>query len=108
MPEVSIDNMKLAHATQFLDRVQHELCKYVTEQVRAEAANAQFHEQRMLLGDRILSDPGNFASKLAVSMVHDASLSGTYAAGPPVDSTATDAAIFAVVNAQYNKWFNVV
>lgn len=104
MPEVSINNMLMAHGTTFLDRVQHELCKYALV-ARAESPGT---DARRALADRVLTDPGNFASKLAVGMVSDPSLSGTYAAGPPVDSTASDAAIFAVINALWDKWVNVV
>lgn len=104
MPEVSINNMLMAHAAQFLDRVQHELCKYALG-VRAESPGT---DARRALADRVLADPGNFASKLAVGMVSDASLTGTYAPGPPVDSSATDASIYAVINALWDKWVNVV
>lgn len=108
MADTYVDNMKLAHATQFTDRVQFALCRYIVNTVRAEASSAQFHSERMALGDRIMTDPGAYAGKLAIGMVSDPALKGTYVAGPPTDSSASDAAIDGVVDAQFNKWFNVL
>lgn len=104
----SINAMKLAHAVQFLDRVQYALCQYAALDVIGDSTPPTNHAARVALAIRVLSDPGNMASKLAVSMVQDANLRLTYQAGPPADSSASDEAIFAVVNALWDKWVDVV
>lgn len=106
MANTAVDNMKLAHGVQFLDRLQYHLCQYAMT-VQAELRDTEFHADRVGVANRVLSDPGNMASKLAVALVGGVSLAGTYAAGPPVDSTATDAAIFGQINAFWNNWFGV-
>ena len=109
MPEPSINAMKLAHATQFLDRAQYLLCSYAVHNVIGAAAPFPAnHESRKALAARVLSDPGNMAAKLAVSMVEDATLRLTYVVGPPEDSSATDAEMFAVINALWDSWLGVV
>ena len=104
----SINAMKLAHGTQFLDRVQYALCQYAAINVIGDVSPPMNQARRVALANRVLGDPGNMASKLAVSMVQDAGLRLTYTAGPPVDSSATDETIFAVVNALWNKWLDVI
>lgn len=104
MPEASVNNMKLAHATQFLDRVQHELVEYAVG-VRGESPGT---DARRAVADRVMSDPGNMASKLAVALVSHAELTGTYTAGPPEDSTAPDANIALAIAGLWDKWVNVV
>lgn len=106
MANTAVDNMKLAHGVQFLDRLQYSLCQYAMS-VEAEDAGTTNHPDRVKLANRVLSDPGNMASKLAVALVTGVSIAGTYSAGPPVDSTATDAAIFGQINAFWNNWFGV-
>ncbi len=104
----AVNAMKLAHGAQFLDRVQYQLCSYAVTNVIGAGSPPSNQAARVALANRILADPGNFASKLAVSMVQDAGLRLTYQAGPPVDSSATDETIFAVVNALWDKWVDVI
>ena len=102
----SINDMKLAHAVQFLDRVQHQLCLYARANVIRAASPPANQAQRVALANRVLTDPGNMASKLAVSMVSDASLTTTW--NGTTDSTVQDETIFAVVNALWNSWLDIV
>lgn len=108
MSTSAIDAMKLAHAARFLDRVQYQLCSYATNNVIGVANPPSNQAAREALAVRVLSDPGNYASKLAVSMVQDAGLRLTYVVGPPADSSASDETIFAVINALWDKWLAVV
>ena len=102
----SINDMKLAHAVQFLDRVQHQLCLYARANVIGAASPLANQAQRVALANRVLSDSGGMSSKLAVSMVSDASLTATW--NGTTDSTVQDETIFAVIHAFWDKWVNVV
>ena len=102
MAENSINDKLLAGSTTFTGRLQVLLCRYA--QVVAVGAYSAASKN---LAARVMSDPGNMSGKIAVSLVSDGGVSGSYAAG---DSTKTDAELDGVIQAVWasGKWDHIV
>lgn len=111
MPEASINDFKMARADQFTARLQVLLCRYAKAiQEIGSSANTNASAGSKNLAARVLSDPGGMAGKIAISLAGDGNVSGTYTAGPPEDSTKTDAQLEGVIQAVWNSgsWDNVL
>lgn len=108
MPEASVNDFKMARADQFTARLQVLLCRYAKTIQSGGVPSASVPSKN--LAARVLSDPGSMAGKIAINLVSDGGITGTYAAGPPEDSTKTDAQLDGVIQAVWNSgaWDNIL
>lgn len=101
---------KIAGGGAFLSRAKIAIATYARD-VQDEATSVAFHSDRVALANRFAIDPGNMTSKLAVLVVTDpAVINGTLVGSsqPTYDTDQTDATLYAIVNARWNKWFGVL
>lgn len=99
----SLDQMKLVHSSKFLDRVQY-LVAQKARDVLGETGIGSTHATRAAYARLVLPNISSFAAVIAVVLVGGVNLIGTVVDDGvnPVDSSATDAAIFSQIGTFWN------